>query len=314
MRLIDTCENKFNDIEVTFDKCRDSRQMIFDELSQENKKISSQWQYHMERLHQHVLADDEVSDIHPVIESRFDKLKIDLEDKIKKATKENEKLALRLEEMIISQPETRLRSFSDECRNTENHRRFDDGNMSNNEEDSEDIVSVSAKISTFSKSLGDLETRIAEYDTRILECEQYSRRECVIISGIPATVKDHKLESTVIDILKKLDITISDSDISAIHRLGVTTNPRYPARVIVKFVNRKIANLCFERRDWLYDLHGPLKMNIRFYESLAQLNQEALRLCQWLFENGHIYDYFLRNGFSKIVVAENSKPLKVPHP
>ena len=114
--------------------------------------------------------------------------------------------------------------------------------------------------------------------------------------------------------LKKLNIKIQSSDISAVHRMGFTKDPKYPARVIVKFVNRKIANKCFERREWLYDVSQSLNMNLRFYESLAQQNAESLRLCQWLFENGRIYDYFLRNGFSKIVATENSKPVKVTHP
>ena len=193
------------------------------------------------------------------------------------------------------QPQARLRSFSDECRNTPQEN---------------DEYPYFEQVAQF---VNQWDTKIREMDIRLLECEQYSRRECVIISGIPENIKG-KLETTVIDILSKLEIKIQSTDISAIHRLGVSYDTRYPARVIVKFVSRKITNLCFERKDWLPDLRNTLKMNIRFYESLAQLNQESLKLCTWLFNAGKIHDHFMRNGYCKIIIAENDKPVKVPHP
>ena len=207
------------------------------------------------------------------------------------------------------QPRTRLWSFSDECRNIPQE--IDDSHPCY---DLEDINTVKAKLDNLTTWMNELETQITETDVRVLECEQYSRRECVIISGIPGNIQEDKLEPTVINILQNLKIYVQSTDISAIHRLGVSTNPRYPARVIVKFVNRKITDLCFEKRDRLPDLYKTLKMNIRFFESLAQLNQESLKLCTWLKENGLIYDHFMRNGFSKIVIAEHDKPMKVPHP
>ena len=207
------------------------------------------------------------------------------------------------------QPRTRLRSFSDECRDIPQE--IDDDHPYY---DLEDMDTVKAKLDNLTTWMNELERQIADTDVRVLECEQYSRRECVIISGIPGNIQDNQLESTVLNILRNLQIYVHETDISAIHRLGVSTNPRYPARVIVKFVNRKITDKCFEKRDRLPDLYQSLKMNIRFFESLAQLNQESLKLCTWLKENGLIYDHFMRNGFSKIVIAEKDKPMKVPHP
>ena len=194
-------------------------------------------------------------------------------------------------------PRTRLRSFSEECRNIP-----------------QEVDDEHPCFDQFTQFVNQWDSKIKDMDIRLLECEQYSRRECVVISGIPGNIRDVKLETTVINILSKLDIPIKSEDISAIHRLGVSNDTRYPARVIVKFVNRKITNLCFERKDWLPDLRNTLKMNIRFYESLAQLNQESLKLCTWLFNTGKIYDHFMRNGYCKIIINEKDKPVKVPHP
>ena len=216
--------------------------------------------------------------------------------------------------LATSQPLSPQRSFSEECRDAppaDEHVR-DDETVDRN--DTEKFASIHAKFDGLTEWFNDLETQMLKLDTRVLECEQYSRRECVVISGVPDEIKEDQLEPTVINILQKLKITINSKDISAIHRLGVSRDPRYPSRVIVKFINRKIVDLCFERRDRLPDLRHTLNMNLRFYESLAHLNHESLRLCNWLKTNKKIYDHFLRNGFSKVVVAENEKPIKVPHP
>ena len=289
------------------------------ELRSENRKITEQWQQHYERLHQQGMARNDDSTSHPSVPTHFDDLKKDLESKINEVREETEKSILYLKDQMVSQHQPRLRSFSEECRNapaTDDDEEFiPERNMNRTSNEREESSSLNVKINEINKTLHALESRIQDTDTRVLECEQYSRRECVVISGIPANIKEEKkLESTVIEILKNLEIYISGADISAIHRLGETKDSKYPARVIVKFVNRKVTNWCFERKDWLPDLRDTLKMNVRFYESLAQLNQESLRLCYWLKENNLIYDHFMRNGYSKIVIAENGKPIKVSHP
>ena len=219
---------------------------------------------------------------------------------------------------------TRLGSFSEECRDdsspdhTPPVRSSHDDTFSDEEIHADFNDPNSAEFSTIDKKLYQMakiiDARIMELDVRVLECEQYSRRECLVISGVPAAIEGRDLQPTVIDILDKLGIEIAGKDISAIHRLGKSKDSRYPARVIVKFVNRKILDICHERKDRLPNLQKELRMNIRFFDSLAQLNQESLRLCNWLKENGLIHDHFLRNGFCKIVVAENDTPIKVPHP
>ena len=159
----------------------------------------------------------------------------------------------------------------------------------------------------------DLEKAFLNFDIRLLECEQYSRRESVIFSGIPDHVHQNQLEPTVIHIIDQMGLSIHPKDISAIHRLG-KPNGRYPARVIVKFVNRKIANFCFDNKDVLPSLRDELRMNLRIYESLANLNQEALRICTWLKDNNQIDRHYLRNGYCKIVPNAGGNPVKVPHP
>ena len=150
-------------------------------------------------------------------------------------------------------------------------------------------------------------------DCRVIECEQYPRRENLIISGIPACVSQKELQSTVINIVRELDLAIGPGDISACHRLGRGRNG-YPARVIVRFVNRQIVEFCLTNKKRLSELRGALRMNLRFYESLCSKNEETLRLCNSLQENDQIKYYFIRNGFVKIVINEGDDPLRISHP
>ena len=147
----------------------------------------------------------------------------------------------------------------------------------------------------------------------MLECEQYSRRESIIISGIPNCVQQGELEDVAIQIFQELDIRVGHGDICAIHRLG-KPNRRYPTRVIVRFVNRKFVDLCLKRQDGLVNLRRTLNMNLRFFESLASLNQQSVRFCDFLLGEGKISKYFLRNGFVKIIVNPNDYPVRVNHP
>ena len=157
--------------------------------------------------------------------------------------------------------------------------------------------------------------KLFDLDVRILECEQYSRRESIIISGIPNHVKHHDLQNVTIDILKELGIFVKDTDISAIHRLGrVTQSNRYPVKVIVRFVNRKIVDLCHEKKSNLPKLKRTKRMDLRFFESLAPLNQEALRISKNLYDQGVIHNYYTRNGYVKIVENEHDDPVRMSHP
>ena len=158
-----------------------------------------------------------------------------------------------------------------------------------------------------------LQEQLFEQDCRIIECEQYSRRENLIISGIPDSVTDDQLRDKIVDILADLDIDVNYHDISTCHRLG-RSNRGYPARVIVRFTNRQIVHDCLAIKHTLKNKRRRLGMNLRFFENLSKSNEECLRMCKWLKESNVIHDYFLRNGFVKAVETEGSKPFKIRHP
>ena len=152
-------------------------------------------------------------------------------------------------------------------------------------------------------------------DCKVIENNQYARRESVIISGIPDNIEQRHLEENVLIILRSIGLSsISSYHISACHRLAKKKNDRYPAQTIVRFTNRKIVHFCLENRNRLLEVKNHLKMNLRFYESLCNENKNAYNDCFDLKKYGLITDYYIRNGFVKIIKNGENRPIKINHP
>ena len=88
---------------------------------------------------------------------------------------------------------------------------------------------------------GSLTDRIVALERSQFLYEQYGRRECIEISGIPTSVKDDDLEEEVLRIYQTAEVKVfgrdvCKEDISACHRLG-----KKKETTIVRFVNRKFA-------------------------------------------------------------------------
>ena len=105
---------------------------------------------------------------------------------------------------------------------------------------------VSGLKSNFSKLKADIQVsrdvnsklseRLLTMERRCYANEQYSRRECLEISGIPASVADKDLESKVLEILEEIDVPIDPTLVEDCHRLPSKGSSK---KVIVKLNRRK---------------------------------------------------------------------------
>lgn len=66
--------------------------------------------------------------------------------------------------------------------------------------------------------------------------EQYSRRDCVEIKGIPV---NKNTDDVVIDVAKLMDVPLKSEDISISHRLPQSKNSKYHPIIMAKFTSRK---------------------------------------------------------------------------
>ncbi len=111
-----------------------------------------------------------------------------------------------------------------------------------------------------------------------------------------------------------MGLELRPDDIAACHRLYNPPRSRYPARVIVRFVNRKGVDWCLSHPENLRNVKNALGLNIRFFESLSAKNTESLRVCKMLYDDHHIHKYYTRNGFVKVIENEGDEPVKICHP
>ena len=66
--------------------------------------------------------------------------------------------------------------------------------------------------------------------------EQYSRRNCLLIHGLPE-IKNEDTDLLAMEVIEtKMDIKITDNDIDRTHRIGKPKNNGKPRPVIIKFV------------------------------------------------------------------------------
>ena len=150
-------------------------------------------------------------------------------------------------------------------------------------------------------------------DLKVLQLDQYTRRESLVISGIDDNVSQDHLEFTVLNILRSIGLfNVSSYEITACHRL-FNKNKKFPARTIIRFTNRKIVEFCLRNRDKLYESRHELQMNLRFYEHLTECNESVYKECVQLAKYEIIDSYYIRNGFVKVVVNVGDRPIKIYH-
>ena len=88
------------------------------------------------------------------------------------------------------------------------------------------------------KTVKELKVEIQENEKKIHELQTYTRRENIEIVGIPESVKQKDLESTVINILKEIGVKVSSYNKASCHRLKLSKGKKC-RNVIVRFINRK---------------------------------------------------------------------------
>ena len=169
------------------------------------------------------------------------------------------------------------------------------------------------KFENFNKDIEDLYDDLNSVDSKVLQLDQYTRRESIVISGIDKNISQNNLEFTVLKILRTIGLfSVSSYEITACHRL-YNKNNKYPPRTIVRFTNRKIVNFCLLNRDKLIELKQVLNMNLRFYDHLTDNNESVLKECIQLEKYKLIDSYYIRNGLVKILVKAGDKPIKIYH-
>ena len=141
-----------------------------------------------------------------------------------------------------------------------------------------------------------LPERLLTMERRCYAKEQYSRRECLEISGIPASAADKDLESKVSEILEEIDVPIDPTLVEDFHRLP---SKGLSKKVIVKLNCRKDIHRILLNKNKL--------KNLKFInESLCWYYKKLWSKCKSLWRADHISAFWFRNGSLRIKLSNGS--------
>ena len=118
------------------------------------------------------------------------------------------------------------------------------------------------------------EERFSRMEREHFQMQQYSRRDCIELVGIPSTVEDKNLEAKTLEILKAIEVDVQASDVQACHRMFDKK------RVIIKFCNRKTAINCLRNRSKLKNIN---KKDFGFPNGELYLNESLCPYYRYLF-------------------------------
>ena len=145
--------------------------------------------------------------------------------------------------------------------------------------------------------------------------EQYSRRECLEISGIPESIQDDDLEDCVTKIFNECDTPVDPANIEACHRLKSKARPK---KVIIKLSKRKDVFNILQRKKKLKSVDItkvglPQGSLVFINQSLCSYYKYLWSLCKRLHSKKLIHSFWVSNGNVNLKVRENTPVLLVSH-
>ena len=114
----------------------------------------------------------------------------------------------------------------------------------------EDVLEgLQGKVKTLESENAELRQQIQRLEATIYLAEQYSRRNCLRISGVPETAHENT-DDNISDFVHALDVDLTINDIDRIHRVGkaVIGFRNKSSDIIVKFVSYRMRAKFYKAR------------------------------------------------------------------
>ena len=154
----------------------------------------------------------------------------------------------------------------------------------------------------------ELKNLLENTEKNLNNLEQYSRRECIEINGIPCT-HEESTDEIVVALAKQVGVHITTKDISVSHRLKNLTKSKQPSTIIAKFISRKIRNQIFENRFKLKKAN-PGKM-IFINESLTRTNRKIFNMCRNFKKDNNWKYVWTKQGQTYLKKSDSDNTLKI---
>ena len=172
----------------------------------------------------------------------------------------------------------------------------------------ENIANLATEMAIIKKSIPAASSSSSNISERMerehYQMQQYSRRDCIELVGVPTSVEDKNLEKKSLEILKSINVEVQPSEVQACHRMFDKK------RVIIKFLNRKTAIECLKNRSKLKTVDkkkfGFQKGDIYLNESLCPYYRYLFGKCLALKKDGKIDSVWSYNGTVRVRLTDES--------
>ena len=143
--------------------------------------------------------------------------------------------------------------------------------------------------------------------------EQYCRRECLEISGIPSNTEAGKLGKTLLKVFEKVDVDVDHKNVKDCHWLKTRNSSK---KVIIKLSKRGDADKIRQVKKKMESLNLEwigISSSIFINDSLCSYYKKLWSKCKKLWLNKYIYEFWVSYGLIKIKVSGSSLPVKITH-
>lgn len=177
-------------------------------------------------------------------------------------------------------------------------------------------AAVTEAIAAKDAEIADLKDQLRKTNSQLNELEQYSRRLCVNVSGVPETA-DESTDQIIMDLGKMAGVTVAPTDIDRTHRVGKVSGGGSRA-IIVRFAN-------FAKRQEFYNARRELRKprpvrnstvskeaagKTFVSDNLTRTNQHIMYVARSMKKQGKLHSAWTDVGRMKIRLREGG-PTKI---
>ena len=134
--------------------------------------------------------------------------------------------------------------------------------------------------------------------------KQYSRRECLEISGVPESITDNDLEGKVLKLLENIDVKVHPDHIETCHWINSNAGPK---KVVIKMSRRKDADKIRRAKKKLKGLNlSSIGINSAVYinDSLCRYYKNLWAKCKKLWLNKFIHGFWTSHGSIRLKLTK----------
>lgn len=151
-----------------------------------------------------------------------------------------------------------------------------------------------------------LQQKVSQMESTIDDLEQYSRRNCIRVSGIPER-NNENTDDIVLKLAEELDVNLSIAEIDRSHRVGRVTKKNRD--IIVKFSTYRSRQKMYSQRKALREHTDPNLRSVFINEDLTAKRSELLYEARRLMRSSKIKAAYSSDG--KVFIRDNADSRRI---